>query len=302
MDPGLNSPTTPTEAGQGYYQEQSNLLSQAHSLAPVQGGVSSRQFIPASNVFPNSNYQSVQQDRTHFQPHIPSFNPYQPGLNGQNGHNSVANLTPSSDSLLHDGADLAHAGAVNQQTHSQQIGHNYPATQNFYPNHTAAAVASDAWMTPEDCLCGPKCNCLYCASHPYNRATSERVQTLTEILARDNYWDIFERESNRSLQRAETRNAFTDMETAMNPMVDVLYTPNPLGNGITPKPNDSDHSIEFAPPQMEDRAYRFLEYPVQMGFTNATGTDVYRNESACHGSPTHQGHVRTHNLSELPHL
>ena len=310
------SPTPPTEASQGYYQEQSNLFTQSQSPVTVQGGGSPQQFIPASNVFFDPGCQSVQQNGTHFQPHIPSYNPYHTALNDQNGHNSVATLTSSPDFLVQHGMDLADPAAINQQTHPEQMGHSYPATQNFYPTHTSAAVSSanvHAFVPPQGCLCGPNCNCLYCTSHPFNRATSERVHFLTEMLASENYWNGYPPNPNLSQPQSETGNALTNgthVGPAMDPMDDVSLTSNPLGHINIPEPtfdeggsvNDSDQSNEFATPQMNNEKYWTVQYLLKGKCSDATGTCLCRNNCACPGCRTHRGHVETPDVSELPML
>ena len=317
MGPSSMSPTTPTEASQGYHQDQLNLFTQSQSPATVQGGGSStRQFIPASNVLFNPGCQSVQQNGTHFQPHIPSYTPYQPVLNGQNGHNSVATLTPSPDSLVQHGMDIAHPAAINQQTYSGQMSHNYSASQNFYTMHNPAAVPSvnvHTFVAPEDCLCGPNCNCLFCTSHPFNRATSERFQNLGEFLAGGNYWDEVPPNPDLSQPESETGNALTNgthMEPAIDPMDNGSFTSNPLNHISIPEPtfdegasvNDSDQSNESAHPQIKNHGYWTVGYLLKGKCTNTAGTCLCRENCACAGCHTHQGHVEYPDLSELPML
>ena len=308
MGPSSMISTPPTETSQCCHQEQSNLLTQSQSPATVQGGGSPQQFIPASNDFFNPDCQSVQQNGTHFQPHISTYTSHQTVLDDQNGHNSVATLTPSPDSLGQHGTDLAHPAAINQQTHSKQMGHNYPVTQNFYPMHNPAAVPSgdiNAWVAPQNCLCGPSCNCLRCTSHPFNRANFEFVQELTDIMASENYWEPYPPKPNLSQPQSATGNALTygtDMEPAMDPMDGVPFTANPLGNIIIPEPtfddiDDSNQSNELASSRMEKGAYWTVGYVMQeKGCTDATGRCVCGDDCACPGCRTHRGHVENPNL------
>ena len=302
MGPSSMSPTPPTEASQGYHQDRLNLFTQSQSLATVQGGGSTQQFIPASNVLFNPGCQSVQQNGTHFQPHIPSYTPYPPLLNGQNGHNSAATLTPSPDSLVQHGMDFAQPAAINQQTFSEQMGHNYPAPQNSYTMHNPAAVPAvnaHTFVAPEDCLCGPNCNCLFCTSHPFNPATSERFQILGEILASDNYWDGVPPNPDPSQPESETGNALTNgthMEPAIDPVDNGSFTSNPLGHISIPEPTFDEGASVNDSDQSDD--YWTVEYPFKGKCTNATGTCLCRENCACAGCHTHQGHVEDPDLSK----
>ena len=301
MDPSSMIPTSPKEASQGYHQQQSRILTQNQSPATVQGEVSPHEFIPASNVFLNPDCcQSVQQNGTHFPPDVPGYTPYQTVSNNQDGDNSVATLTSSPGSLVQHGMELAHHAAINQQPHPEQMDHNYPATQNFDLMHTPTAVPSaniHAWAAPQDCLCGPNCNCLFCRSHPYNPATSERIQDLGNFMASESYWKGFP--PNLS-------------QPAVNPMDDPSFTSNPLGYINMPKPtfdegesvNDSDQSNGFASPQMMNEQYQTMEYLIKIKnrCTDATGTCLCSNNCTCPGCRTHRGHVETPNVSVLPHL
>lgn len=313
MDPSSRIPAPPTGAGQGYYHEQSNLFAQSHSPGTVQGGGSPQQFIPASNSFCNFNSHSVHLNGTPFLPLNPNFTPYQTDLNDKNEHNFVA---PSPNSLVQHGMDLSHPAAINQQTLSKQMGPIYSPTQNpMYSCTTAAAPSSnfDAQMAPQNCLCGPNCNCLYCTSHPFNRATSERLQDLSEILARDNYWDENPLDPNLSQPQNETGEALTNgthMEPAMDSTDVDCFTSNPLGHIIIPKQafdeegsgNDSDQSNNLASPQMKDQDYITLQYRLLCKCTNTTGTCLCNNGCACLGCCTHRGHVDPPDMSEFPML
>ena len=316
----------PSEASQGYHQKQSNLLSQFQYPATVESGPSHQQFQPASNFLFNPNCQPVQQNGTPFQSHIPNHNPYQPFSTDENGHNSIATLTQSPGSLVQPRMDLAYPPAINQQTHLEQTGPAYPASQNFGPMHIPAMVPPgdrntsqkfdpmhipaavppedrNRWMKVLKCCCGPNCNCLYCTTHPTNRATTQRVLDLTEIMANDSYWDAFPLPSR---PQSKTENALTngtDMNTAMHrtgfgslpfDQLDSINIPTPTfdeGGSI----NDRDQFNDVALSQMKDSNYQTVEYFLKEGgdgnCTNATGTCLCCFDCSCQGCQTHQGHV-----------
>lgn len=48
-----------------------------------------------------------------------------------------------------------------------------------------SAEMNNAFSLMLDCQCGPGCQCLYCADHPYNATTRERVETLVNLLPPD---------------------------------------------------------------------------------------------------------------------
>ena len=52
-------------------------------------------------------------------------------------------------------------------------------------NGTRSSAALNALSNSSDCQCGPGCNCVYCAAHPYNPATRARVQELGQIIESD---------------------------------------------------------------------------------------------------------------------
>ena len=52
-------------------------------------------------------------------------------------------------------------------------------------NGTRSSAALNALSNSSDCECGPGCNCVYCAAHPYNPATRARVQELGQIMESD---------------------------------------------------------------------------------------------------------------------
>ena len=294
-----------------YIHSQSNILTQSQSPAAAQGGRSPQQFISASNGLFNPDGHSVQLNGIPFQPHGPIYTQYQTDLNDQNGHSSIAALTPSPNSLVQHGTDLTYPAAINQQTHSKQMGPMYSPTPN--PMYTPAAAPSvnfDPRMAPQHCLCGPNCSCLYCTSHPFNRATSQRVQDLTEILASDNCWDEYPSDPNLSQPQYETGDALTNgthMEPAMDPTDLDPFTSRALGHIIIPKQtfddeDDNDQSTNFASPQMKNQDYVTLQYRFKCKCTNTTGTCLCLSGCACPGCCTHRGHVETLDLSELPML
>ena len=335
MDPSSRIPTPPTGASQGYYHEQSSLLLQSPSPGTVQGGGSPQQFFQASNSFSNLNSHSVQQNGTQYQPPATvqggvssqSFNPASSGYFNPDGHSAQLNGAPfrpqtpaftpyQPDINDQNGMDLSHPAAINQQMLSKQMGPIYSPTQNPMYSYTPAAAPSmnfDAQMVPQNCECGPNCNCLYCIQHPFNRATSERVQDLTEILARDNYGDEQSLDPSLSQPQYETEDALTN-GTHMEPATDSTdvdwFTSNPLGNITIPKQtfdeggsgNDSDQSNTLASPPMKKQDYFTLQYHLLCKCTNTTGTCLCRNGCACLGCCTHRGHVDTPDMSKLPML
>ena len=48
-----------------------------------------------------------------------------------------------------------------------------------------SAEMTNAFSSMPDCQCGPGCQCLYCADHPYNATTRERVEILVNLLPPD---------------------------------------------------------------------------------------------------------------------
>lgn len=153
-----------------------------------------------------------------------------------------------------------------------------------------------------DCSCGEGCQCLGCASHPFNNTTRQHVQEMGLLVALDgeqtlegfngfqspplpgNYPSV--PPMNYSLPGLSMSNGTQQM--GMQPYGEVGTSSNPLRSGYSSPP------AEYTPGQtlMEPSEYYTLEYPVGLpsGCSDVTGSCQCGNDCCCVGCLTHSGH------------
>lgn len=152
---------------------------------------------------------------------------------------------------------------------------NLPSTFTLDSNH--------------DCSCGETCQCLGCASHPYNETTTQHVQKMGFLMSID--------EENANLNKSTT--------SLMGPGSSPL-TMSPNGTTHTPTFADNtmlqtsnfDSSLSsggnnaFASDQfMQPSEYYTIEYSVGLSLcSNVSGTCQCGNDCSCVGCLTHDGH------------
>ena len=304
LDPRSSRPTTPTEGGPVCHPGESNFVSQTPSPATVQGDGVARQLTPDCSVYSTRAFQPVQPNGTHFQPRIPAFTPYQPILNhdnGQESHNvSMSTLAQPPGQMFSYGVGPVHLATVNQQRQFEQTGYHFADPGNAFPMHNPAAAPSadfDALTISQDCTCGPNCNCIYCAAHPFNSATQERVHDLTELLANDNY-----RDGNPHVNGTDVE---SEIEQGYPPAPDdESFDSNPLGWINVPNRaaalqptfgqgesiNNNDQPNHLPSATLRNSRYFTIGYSFNSNCTDATGACLCGSECQCAGCLTHQGH------------
>lgn len=149
-----------------------------------------------------------------------------------------------------------------------------------------------------DCNCGDDCQCLGCATHPFNKTTRERVQEMGVLVSLDG------EESGTN----GYRNSPTSNQTNTN-LLDYSFAglSNPI-NGFhqntmhtysepAPTPNlNNGYSSPgtYTPGQqlMHPSEYYTLEYPVGLpsSCTDITGSCQCGSDCSCIGCLTHSGH------------
>lgn len=279
------TPTAPTRRGQVPHQEQSHSVGQAYSPTTVQGVSSPSPVRPDSNV--NSNHYSLSRpqdwDAAYHQPRTPaSYSVIQPAMNGR---------------------------SMPDPAHFERLGYPYPPPGDPYPIISAAVPSTEfnALTNSNNCQCGPGCTCVYCATHPYNDATRERVHDLNQIMTMDNYWAVNPVSPPPSRYGVAPTNG-TNIEPVMGqgyppldegpfPSAASEWTNAPIqGPELQPtfdegaSVDSGDYFNDFSPRTMRNSGYFTMEYPVNNNCTDATGMCQCGSDCRCSGCLTHQGH------------
>ena len=170
-------------------------------------------------------------------------------------------------------------------------GYMAPATLNSDPIH--------------NCSCGDNCQCLGCASHPFNNTTRQHVQEMGLLVAFDGEdravenMNGYQTPSLQGRQHSATQldYPYTNFSHAFNNGTQHLMmhsygeqnqTSRILGNGYSSPPADYLSEQQF----MEPSEYYTLEYPVGLpsGCSDVTGNCQCGNDCNCVGCFTHSGH------------
>ncbi|KAF9884150.1 hypothetical protein FE257_002271 [Aspergillus nanangensis] len=159
-----------------------------------------------------------------------------------------------------------------------------------------------------DCHCGDNCQCLGCASHPFNNTTRQHVQQMGLLVALDGddrsfaTMNGFRRDSfssNHPSVRATPFNNYSYANfnqtygtgvhsMAMHSFGEQPATPTNTHNGYSSPPTDYTTGQQM----MEPSEYYTLEYPVGLpsGCSDVTGSCQCGNDCSCVGCLTHSGH------------
>ncbi|RAL07167.1 putative copper-activated transcription factor GRISEA [Aspergillus homomorphus CBS 101889] len=159
--------------------------------------------------------------------------------------------------------------------------------------------------TIHECHCGDNCQCLGCASHPFNNTTRQHVREMGLLVALDDEESGIESPSSRqNSPLLGQQSMFTPLHLSFtgfshpsdnvvqplgtHPFNDQSVTPGNMSGGYTtPSTNyiTSQH-------MMEPSEYYTLEYPVGLpsACSNITGSCQCGNDCTCEGCLTHSGH------------
>ena len=186
-----STPTTSSQGSQVPHQEQSYSVPQSQSPIAFNGDSLPQQFLPDTNVYHNMQLRPARFDAANSPPIFTPYDPYQPVMNDTHGL-PMSTFTQSPNPNTRYQEDPAHPMTLAQRIQSERLGYQYPETRDPYPMISAAGPSAelDALTSSQNCLCGPGCDCVYCAAHPYNAATRGRVQEISQIMATENYWSL----------------------------------------------------------------------------------------------------------------
>ncbi|KAE8147713.1 hypothetical protein BDV25DRAFT_28739 [Aspergillus avenaceus] len=184
----------------------------------------------------------------------------------------------------------------------------------FAQSHMPQVISNDGYSagfadstalngnSAHDCSCGDNCQCLGCASHPFNNTTRQHVQEMGLLVAFDGEDQTLGTMNGyqRSPLHGNNTNA-TPLEypypsfshllnNGTQPMMMQSYSeqPSTISNGYSSPPK------AYLPEQqlMEPSQYYTLEYPVGLpsGCSDVTGSCQCGNDCNCVGCLTHSGH------------
>lgn len=167
--------------------------------------------------------------------------------------------------------------------------HQFYLNTASYPFDMSLPFVDDS---NHDCSCGDSCQCLGCASHPYNKTTRQHVQEMGYMMT------VKEDE-----EKSGTSSPFAGLNSPpamssripsnQNHLVSANTQPSFTDDNTLPPTFDNTiGSPTFANNQfMQPSEYYTIEYPVGLTLcSDITGTCQCGNDCNCVGCITHSGH------------
>lgn len=204
---------------------------------------------------------------------------------------------PATYTLPNNGHSLDHFG-------QNPSGHYIPSGLS---EHRLGAPSIFSYDPAHNCNCGDGCQCLGCASHPFNNTTKQHIQEMGYLMTMDGD-DV---NSERSRSRGHT---LYDEQMSPKPAqypafpnngLDFAQAPQgePLGTFSGPmtapgfehgptNPGSVSYGSGYNQMMMQPSAYYTVEYPVGdlSPCTDMTGTCQCGSDCSCVGCLTHSGH------------
>lgn len=167
--------------------------------------------------------------------------------------------------------------------------HQFYLNTASYPFDMSLPFVDDS---NHDCSCGDSCQCLGCASHPYNETTRQHVQEMGYMMT-----------VNEDEEKSGTSSPFTGLNSPPAMPSNVPSNRNNLARTNTQPPFTDDSTLPstfdntinsptYANNQfMQPSEYYTIEYPVGLHLcSDITGTCQCGNDCNCVGCITHSGH------------
>ena len=302
------APTTPTLGSEGPNQEQSPSVAQADSPITVQGDGLPPHARLNSNA--SSDLQLGQGLLNAAQ--FASDSLHQPVVNGNltQGTHNVSTFVQSYDPTNQYEMNPSRPMTLAQRLHFEGLGFRYPVPHDPFPMIDPALQEAErnALTNSSNCGCGPGCNCVFCAAHPYNEATISRVQELTQIMEADDYWSVnhvsppqsgsggaptngTNIESETEPEHPQPDEGYSSPETfawTNTPVQDPALQPT-FEEGVSLE--NGGHSSDSPFRMMRSSDYVNIEYVVHGNCTDRTGRCQCGRNCRCSGCLTHQGHT-----------
>ncbi|KAB8073146.1 hypothetical protein BDV29DRAFT_175938 [Aspergillus leporis] len=229
---------------------------------------------------------------------------YQPFLSHQPPSGQPAYV---SDYMLHSAPKAAAMGFPHQNINDGFTQSAMPqsiSNDRHSSGYTAAATFNND--PRHDCSCGDNCQCLGCASHPFNNTTRQHVQEMGLLVAFDGEdQTLNNRNGYQTPILHSKRHSPTPLDYSytnfnhplpngsqsmmmMHSYGDQTSASNNIGNGYSSPPTE----YVSEPQLMEPSEYYTLEYPVGLpsGCSDVTGSCLCGNDCSCVGCLTHSGH------------
>ena len=180
------------------------------------------------------------------------------------------------------------------------VGFTQTPMQSLLPRNSQFPYAPQSAFGNEvhECNCGDDCQCLGCATHPFNKTTRQHVQEMGVLVSLDGEEprtngyrkSPFSNQTNTNLldySFASLSNPMNNsVQNTMHAYSEPTATPN-LNNGYS-------SPVGYTPEQqlMHPSEYYTLEYPVGLpsSCTDVTGSCQCGNDCSCIGCLTHSGH------------
>lgn len=286
-------------------------MAQVHSPITFQDDGGLPQARPNSSVYSNLQLRPGQLDAANLQPQFAPNSPDHPIMSGDLGQDifNIPTFVQSPNPYNGYVWDPTHPLTVAQKVQFERLGYRYPVPRDPFPIISPAVqeAETNASTNSSYCECGPGCNCLFCAVHPYNDATRARVQDLTQIMVADDYWSLNHLsppQSGHGVAPTDGTSIASGMGQDYPQLDDVSFPSATLGLMDTPisdpalqptvdegAPNDNGgHSNQILSRTMQASEYINLEYRVSASCTAVPGTCLCGSDCGCLGCLTHQGH------------
>ncbi|PYI32399.1 hypothetical protein BP00DRAFT_156745 [Aspergillus indologenus CBS 114.80] len=180
-----------------------------------------------------------------------------------------------------------------------------PQFSDLTGNSNFSSAAANEEDATHECFCGDNCQCLGCASHPFNNTTRQHVREMGLLVALNDGEQGLESPSSRQNSPllgqqpvfSPLHYSYTNFShpsdnlvqpLGTHPFVDQSATPGSLSGGYTTP------STNYIPNQhmMEPSEYYTLEYPIGLpsACSDITGSCQCGNDCTCEGCLTHSGH------------
>lgn len=187
-----------------------------------------------------------------------------------------------------------------QQSH-HDLGFTQPTMPQLLASNSQFPYTSQQAFGTEThaCNCGDDCQCLGCATHPFNKTTRQHVQEMGLLVSLDGD-DLGAKSYGNSPYPSQMNTNLLDysfpglgnpiengiQQSTMHPYSDPTATPN-INNGYS-----SPVGYTSGQPLMQPSEYYTLEYPVGLPnpCTDITGSCQCGNDCSCVGCLTHSGH------------
>ncbi|MCJ1474393.1 hypothetical protein MMC13_003051 [Lambiella insularis] len=145
----------------------------------------------------------------------------------------------------------------------------------------------------QSCSCGPGCECLLCATHPYNHTSIQHIQQLEHIMDEDDARNCSEHHLMGSGRNSPSPFEIHDLVSSTAQMT-TEHLPSPVKGMHEDRRNPQDSDVSDMSRTRNASDYYHFEYhlktvedPVLVGMPCGNSGCVCGEDCACEGCPTH---------------